>query len=286
MSDVPSRQFTALDLELLREDTVDGYDDAAASTENEREFSSLELELLEEDTGYGYDDATASTENKREFTAQELELPGEDTGNGSDNATTSVQGTREFTELELELLGEDTGNGSHNAITSQNNLPAAAPSQRKPNVKPHPFDKTWSAKQHPQNWTDEEREERFLIEGRRAAMSASQFWLSPHLKDPKHSAYEKIRYQFQVLSRYGVDIKPQSEEYRRRCQQMNTPMRKEAAQIILACQSGMTPNEIQESGLVRYGKNGLDDLKERIYKMKQRGVDVAPRPAGQVPRPI
>ncbi|KAL8719788.1 MAG: hypothetical protein Q9225_003249 [Loekoesia sp. 1 TL-2023] len=288
MSDEPNRQFTKLELDLLGDDAGDDSDHAATLVDNTREFTALESQLFGENIDNASDNAATLGESTQEFTVLELGVPGQDSGNGCDNATTSAQNNQQFTKLELELLGEDTGNGSHDATSSpQSNLPAAASSQRKPNGKAHPFDKIWSAKEHPQNWTDEEREERFLIKGRRAGMSASQFLLSPHLKGPKYSTYDKIRYQFDVLSQNGVDIKPRTEEYRRRCQQMNnTPLRKEAAWILQACQSGMTPKEIQKSGMVRCGSNELNDIKQRIYKMKQRGKDVAPRSAGQTPRPV
>lgn len=143
----------------------------------------------------------------------------------------------------------------------------------------HAFVKEWMAREMPAEWTDEKREEEFLIEGRRAGISHQQLYNSQYLKHVKYRSVGAITYQLRELSNKGVDVRPRTEEYHRRsigCLRSN-PHSEETELIIKMRREGKSVATIHESGIVKQGKNTPDAIKQRIKAMNDRGIDLTPR---------
>lgn len=141
------------------------------------------------------------------------------------------------------------------------------------------FVQQWMAKEMPADWTEEKREDEFLIHGRRAGISHQQLYRSQVLKHIKYRSLGAITYQLRELSNKGVDVRPRTEEYQRRsiaCARSN-PHTEERELIIKMCREGESVRAIRESGIIKYGKNTVFAIKERIQAMKERGIDLTPR---------
>lgn len=97
-----------------------------------------------------------------------------------------------------------------------------------------------------------------------------------------------MSYQLRLLCEAGDNAKPANEAYLHRAHLAadRAAVKQEADAIIRACQAGMTAKEIEDSGIVKHGKNTETNIRERIRLMKKRGKDVEARPAGQIPRPV
>ncbi|KAL9026167.1 MAG: hypothetical protein Q9196_005126 [Gyalolechia fulgens] len=196
----------------------------------------------------------------------------------------SDQPRRTFSPLECDLLGEPYG--YEEPVTSTT---SPVPRQPASMIKRHPFEESWAAKTHPPTWTKEETETQFVIQGRQAGMSASQLSSSRHLTGTtKYDTTNRTKYQLKLLCKAGHDAKPTNEQYQHRAHMAahRGLVQQEAQSIIQACQSGMTPKEIEQSGIVKHGKNTEANIGDRIRLMKKRGKDVAARPQGQIPRPV
>ncbi|KAL9577888.1 MAG: hypothetical protein Q9212_006080 [Teloschistes hypoglaucus] len=143
----------------------------------------------------------------------------------------------------------------------------------------HAFVKEWMAKKMPAEWTDEKREEEFLIQGRRAGISHQQLYNSQYLKHIKYRSVGAITYQLRELNSKGVDVRPRTEEFHRRsisCLRSN-PHSEESELIIKMRREGKSVATIHESGIVKYGKNTPYAIKQRIKAMRDRGIDLSPR---------
>ncbi|KAL8636771.1 MAG: hypothetical protein Q9228_005870 [Teloschistes exilis] len=141
------------------------------------------------------------------------------------------------------------------------------------------FVQQWMAKEMPADWTEEKREDEFLIHGRRAGISHQQLYRSQVLKHAKYRSLGAITYQLRELSKKGVDVRPRTEEYQRRsiaCARSN-PHSEERELIIKMCREGESVRAIRESGIIKYGKNTVFAIKERIQAVKERGIDLTPR---------
>ncbi|KAL8725826.1 MAG: hypothetical protein Q9166_007113 [cf. Caloplaca sp. 2 TL-2023] len=121
-------------------------------------------------------------------------------------------------------------------------------------------------------------EDLFLIEGRRAGMTVSQLKASPNLPTFRDAPVHQISSQLRKLQRAGHDVTPQTDDARKRsARRKDMEQTKEMNDIAEACRQGMTPKEILAAGIVRHGKIEEKCLKQRIYRMGLRGVDVTPR---------
>ncbi|KAL8692084.1 MAG: hypothetical protein Q9218_002813 [Villophora microphyllina] len=143
----------------------------------------------------------------------------------------------------------------------------------------HPFVKQWLAREIPADWSDEKREEEFLVQGRRAGMSHKELSKSQYLKDDKYQSVNAITYQLHKLYRNGVDVTPQTEEHRRRAAANGRPKQQteEGNMIIEMCREGLSVTEIKASGKIKYGLNTAYAIGRRIKYMQERGIDVFPR---------
>lgn len=122
-----------------------------------------------------------------------------------------------------------------------------------------------------------EEDER-LIEGRRAGMTPSQLMEAYDLPSFKDKPLHQIASRLRKLARDGHDVVPRTEEYRKRsAQRRKLEQTKEMNEIAAACRKGMSLKEILEAGIVKHGNKDERSLRLRIYRMKQRGLDVTPR---------
>lgn len=119
--------------------------------------------------------------------------------------------------LEAKAAVESTS-GAKAAQANAAGNPSASSQQHSPMVPPgwHQFVRNWSLRAIPQKWSDENREQEFVIQGRRAGMSARELFNSGYLKLRQYRTIGAIHYQLQKLKKNGVDVTPRTVEHQRR----------------------------------------------------------------------
>lgn len=121
-------------------------------------------------------------------------------------------------------------------------------------------------------------EDQFLIRGRRAGMTPTQLRDSGHLPSFQNQPPHQVMSRLRKLQRAGHDVTPRTDDSRKRSAARRTlEQTKEMNEIAAACRKGMTPKEILEAGIVKRGKKDERSLKQRIYRMGLRGLDIKPR---------
>ncbi|KAL8732768.1 MAG: hypothetical protein Q9166_002550 [cf. Caloplaca sp. 2 TL-2023] len=125
--------------------------------------------------------------------------------------------------------------------------------------KGYPFIAQWASINHPLGWTDEMIKENLIIPARRAGMGSAAIARAPYVT-PQQDGAQRIRYRLNELNVKGVDVTPQTGTHRKRsvATKSRTSHQQQAENDFIqqATPSGMSVQEIVNTGRVTYGKNG------------------------------